>query len=251
MSYIPDGKIIGLSKIPRIVDLFARRLQVQERLTLEIAQTVDSILKPKGVAVVLEANHMCMQMRGVENKNSYATSSSMLGQFREDHKTRKEFLDLINMNKKVLMNYDIIVIGGGPGGYVSAIRAAKLGLKVAVVEKNDLGVYVVIGVVFQQNLFFNAYVLDLVKNSKKFGINIPSFSIDWKKVVKRSRDVAKRLNKGIEYLLNKNKIDYIPSFGKLIDRNTVLLDDLKKIKSNYIIIATGGRSKRNTRHTFR
>ena len=100
VSYIPDGKIIGLSKIPRIVDLFARRLQVQERLTLEVAQTVDSILKPKGVAVVLEANHMCMQMRGVENKNSYATSSSMLGQFRQDHKTRKEFLDLINMNKK-------------------------------------------------------------------------------------------------------------------------------------------------------
>ena len=73
-------------------------------------------------------------------------------------------------------------------------------------------------------------------------LNIPSYKLDWKKVVKRSRDIAKRLNKGIEYLLNKNKIDYIPSFGKLIDRNTVLLDDLKN-KSNYIIIATGGRSK--------
>ena len=142
------------------------------------------------------------------------------------------------------MYYDIIVIGGGPGGYVSAIRAAKLGLKVAVVEKNDLGgICCNWGCIPTKSLLHNAYVLDLVKNSKKFGINIPSYSIDWKKVVKRSRDVAKRLNKGIEYLLNKNKIDYIPSFGKLIDRNTVLLDDLKKIKSNYIIIATGGRSK--------
>ena len=142
------------------------------------------------------------------------------------------------------MNYDIIVIGGGPGGYVSAIRAAKLGLKVAVVEKNDLGgICCNWGCIPTKSLLHNAYVLDLVKNSKKFGINIPSYSIDWKKVVKRSRDVAKRLNKGIEYLLNKNNIDYIPSFGKLIDRNTVLLDDLKKIKSNYIIIATGGRSK--------
>tara|TARA_Y100000389_G_scaffold205139_1_gene263932 strand:- start:3714 stop:4286 length:573 start_codon:yes stop_codon:yes gene_type:complete len=100
VSYIPNGKIIGLSKIPRIVDLFSRRLQVQERLTVQIAQTIDSILSPKGVAVVLESNHMCMQMRGVQNKNSYASTSSMIGLFRKDHKTRKEFLDLINMNKK-------------------------------------------------------------------------------------------------------------------------------------------------------
>ena len=91
VSYIPDGKIIGLSKIPRIVDLFSRRLQVQERLTLEIAQTVDSILKPKGVAVVLEANHMCMQMRGVENKNSYATSSSMMVYLEKIIKQEKNF----------------------------------------------------------------------------------------------------------------------------------------------------------------
>ena len=107
------------------------------------------------------------------------------------------------------MNYDIIVIGGGPGGYVSAIRAAKLGLKVAVVEKNDLGgICCNWGCIPTKSLLHNAYVLDLVKNSKKFGINIPSYTLDWKKVVKRSRDVAKRLNKGIEYLLNKNKIDY-------------------------------------------
>tara|TARA_Y100000590_G_C15204111_1_gene819880 strand:+ start:90 stop:662 length:573 start_codon:yes stop_codon:yes gene_type:complete len=99
VAYIPDGRIIGLSKIPRIVDLFARRLQVQERLTSEIAKTLSDVLKPKGVAVVLEGQHMCMQMRGVENKNSYASSSSMLGIFREDSKTRKEFLNLISMDK--------------------------------------------------------------------------------------------------------------------------------------------------------
>ena len=99
VAYIPDGKIIGLSKIPRIVDLFARRLQVQERLTSQVAETLNSVLAPKGVAVVLEGQHMCMQMRGVENKNSYASTSSMLGIFREDSKTRKEFLNLITMNK--------------------------------------------------------------------------------------------------------------------------------------------------------
>jgi GTP cyclohydrolase I len=100
VAYIPNGKIIGLSKIPRIVDLFSRRLQVQERLTSQIAETLNKVLKPKGVAVVLEAQHMCMQMRGVENKNSYASSSSMLGTFRQDAKTRKEFLNLIAMEKR-------------------------------------------------------------------------------------------------------------------------------------------------------
>ena len=100
VAYIPDGKIIGLSKIPRIVDLFSRRLQVQERLTSQIAATLSEVLTPKGVAVVLEGRHMCMQMRGVENKKSYASSSSMLGIFREDSKTRKEFLNLVSMSKR-------------------------------------------------------------------------------------------------------------------------------------------------------
>ena len=100
VAYIPDGKIIGLSKIPRIVDLFSRRLQVQERLTSQIAETLNNVLKPHGVAVVLEGQHMCMQMRGVENKNSYASSSSMLGIFRKDSKTRKEFLNLISMQRR-------------------------------------------------------------------------------------------------------------------------------------------------------
>ena len=99
VAYIPNGKIIGLSKIPRIVDLFSRRLQVQERLTQEIADTLFDVLNPKGVAVVVEGQHMCMQMRGVQNKNSYATTSHMLGLFREDAKTRKEFLDLVDLRK--------------------------------------------------------------------------------------------------------------------------------------------------------
>ena len=100
VAYIPDGKIIGLSKIPRIVDLFARRLQVQERLTAQIAETLNSVLKPHGVAVVLEGQHMCMQMRGVQKTSAYMSTSHMLGIFRKDSKTRKEFLNLINLKKR-------------------------------------------------------------------------------------------------------------------------------------------------------
>ncbi len=95
VAYIPDGKIVGLSKIPRIVDVFARRLQVQERMTQEIADTLDKYLKPKGVAVVSEAYHMCMMMRGVEKQNSHATASAVHGIFKEDSKTRSEFFSLI------------------------------------------------------------------------------------------------------------------------------------------------------------
>lgn len=95
VAYIPDGKIVGLSKIPRIVDVFSRRLQVQERMTQEIADTLNSYLQPQGVAVVSEAFHMCMMMRGVEKQNSSATASAMVGVFREDARTRTEFLQLI------------------------------------------------------------------------------------------------------------------------------------------------------------
>jgi GTP cyclohydrolase I len=94
VAYVPDGRIIGLSKIPRLVDAFARRLQVQERLTEQIAAALDDALKPKGVGVIVEARHLCMMMRGVEKQNSSATTSSMLGIFRTDPKTRSEFLDL-------------------------------------------------------------------------------------------------------------------------------------------------------------
>ncbi len=95
VAYIPNGKIIGLSKIPRLVDMFARRLQVQERLTVEIANVIQENLKPRGVAVVIEAQHLCMLMRGVEKQNSVAVTSEMLGRFRSDSKTREEFMSLI------------------------------------------------------------------------------------------------------------------------------------------------------------
>ena len=96
VGYLPDGKIIGLSKIPRIVDMFSRRLQVQERLTDEIANTIQKTLNPIGVAVVMEGRHLCMQMRGVEKQNSLASTSAMLGQFRKSAETRAEFLSIIS-----------------------------------------------------------------------------------------------------------------------------------------------------------
>lgn len=96
IAYIPEGKILGLSKLPRIVEIFSRRLQVQERLTQQIAETLDQYLHPEGVGVVIEAQHLCMMMRGVEKINSTATTSAMLGSFRDDVKTRSEFLTLIN-----------------------------------------------------------------------------------------------------------------------------------------------------------
>jgi GTP cyclohydrolase I len=96
IAYIPTGKIVGLSKIPRLVEVFSRRLQVQERMTQQIADTLFQTLEPDGVAVVIEARHLCMMMRGVEKQNSVATTSAMLGSFRDDERTRNEFLKLIN-----------------------------------------------------------------------------------------------------------------------------------------------------------
>lgn len=95
IAYIPKGKIVGLSKLPRIVDIFSRRLQVQERMTQQIAETLYRALEPDGVAVVVEARHLCMMMRGVEKQNSLATTSAMLGSFRDDERTRAEFLNLV------------------------------------------------------------------------------------------------------------------------------------------------------------
>ena len=97
IGYIPNGKIIGLSKLARITDLFSQRLQVQERLTNQIAKCLQEVLNPRGVAVVLEGKHFCMLSRGVQKQNSIATSSSMLGIFREKESTRNEFLKLIEM----------------------------------------------------------------------------------------------------------------------------------------------------------
>ena len=96
VGYIPNGRVIGLSKIPRVIEMYSRRLQVQERLTREVANAIQEILEPIGVAVVLEGRHMCMQMRGVEKQNSLATTSTMLGKFRESDRTRSEFMALIN-----------------------------------------------------------------------------------------------------------------------------------------------------------
>jgi GTP cyclohydrolase I len=95
IAYIPDGKIVGLSKIPRVVDAYSRRLQVQERLTIEIRDCIQRTLTPKGVAVVIEASHMCMQMRGVQKQNSVTTSSAFTGLFLSNEATRKEFINLI------------------------------------------------------------------------------------------------------------------------------------------------------------
>jgi GTP cyclohydrolase I len=95
VGYLPKGKIIGLSKIPRLVDVFARRLQVQERLTNQIASALFDLLAPRGVGVVIEAQHLCMMMRGVEKQNSRAVTSCMLGTFRSDARTRAEFLDFV------------------------------------------------------------------------------------------------------------------------------------------------------------
>jgi GTP cyclohydrolase I len=95
VAYIPQGRVVGLSKIPRLVDMFARRLQVQERLTNQIAETLREKIRPLGVAVVMEASHLCMSMRGVEKQNSVAVTSAMLGVFQNDARTRMEFLDLI------------------------------------------------------------------------------------------------------------------------------------------------------------
>ncbi len=95
IAYLPSGKIIGLSKLPRILDIYARRLQVQERLTQQVAECIQEAIRPEGVGVVIEAMHLCMAMRGVERQNSFATTSAMLGVFRDDRATRSEFMNLI------------------------------------------------------------------------------------------------------------------------------------------------------------
>jgi GTP cyclohydrolase I len=96
VGYLPTGKVMGLSKVARIIDMYARRLQIQEKLTKEIAKAIQTAINPRGVAIVIEAQHLCMMMRGVEKQNSVMTTSSMLGVFRADYSTRNEFLKLIS-----------------------------------------------------------------------------------------------------------------------------------------------------------
>lgn len=100
IGYIPNGKIIGISKLARITDMYARRLQVQERMTVEIAEAIQQVLQPKGVAVVLEAQHLCMMARGVEKKSSDMVTSHVLGTFRSDRRTRSEFMDLLSKSRR-------------------------------------------------------------------------------------------------------------------------------------------------------
>ena len=99
VAYIPKGKVVGLSKVPRLVEMFARRLQVQERFTVNIAETLEKLLEPRGVAVVVEAAHLCMMMRGVQQQNSSAITSSLRGTFRSDPRTRAEFMDLLRHHR--------------------------------------------------------------------------------------------------------------------------------------------------------
>ncbi|MDO5045577.1 GTP cyclohydrolase I FolE [Campylobacter sp.] len=101
VAYIPNGKVVGLSKIPRMVNIFARRLQIQEQMTEQIASAIQEVIKPKGVGVVIEARHMCVEMRGVEKINSTTTTSALRGCFIKDTDTRKEFFSLINSPKEV------------------------------------------------------------------------------------------------------------------------------------------------------
>jgi GTP cyclohydrolase I len=100
VGYVPNGKVVGLSKIPRLVEMLSRRLQVQERLTTQVAETVEEVLEPKGVAVIAEAIHLCMMMRGVKQQNASAITSSMRGAFKSDSKTRSEFMDLIRHKRE-------------------------------------------------------------------------------------------------------------------------------------------------------
>ena len=147
-----------------------------------------------------------------------------------------------------MYNYDIAILGAGPGGYVAAIRASQLGKKVAVIESTHLGgICLNWGCIPTKALLKNAEVFELTKTAKKFGINIGEISVDWSKNIKRSRDVSKKLTRGIEFLFKKNNIDWIKSKGKLLNNHIIETKDkngeVKQISSENIVIATGARTK--------
>ena len=146
------------------------------------------------------------------------------------------------------MSYNLIVIGSGPGGYVAAIRASQLGMKVAVVEKESLGgICLNWGCIPTKALLKSAQVFDYVSHSSDYGINIKSSSVDFDSIINRSRGVADGMSKGVNFLMKKNKIDILTGFGKIISKNEVEVEDSKKNKvvhkADNIIIATGGRSR--------
>ncbi len=142
-----------------------------------------------------------------------------------------------------MKKYDIVVIGGGPGGYVAAIRAAQLNKKVALVESAHLGgVCLNWGCIPTKSLLKNAEIFDLIKNSSKYGIEIKDYKVNWTKVIKRSRDIANRMGKGIQFLMKKNKIDIMDGYGRIIDKNTIEVDNnslKEKLSAEFIIISTG------------
>lgn len=144
-----------------------------------------------------------------------------------------------------MKSFDLIVIGGGPGGYVAAIRAAQLGLKTALVEKDALGgICLNWGCIPTKALLKNADVLNTIKNSRRYGINVDGYNIDWPKTVKRSRQVSERLSKGVEYLMKKNKITHIKGNARLTSDNEVTVESGKKVErygAGKIILATGAR----------
>jgi len=147
-----------------------------------------------------------------------------------------------------MQEYDMLIIGGGPGGYVAAIRASQLGKKTAVVESNYLGgICLNWGCIPTKALLKNADVLNIINNANQFGIEVGEVTINWGKIIKRSRDVTKRISKGIEFLMKKNKIDYIPARGKLLGNGRVETTDSNGTKAQVfaknIIIATGARPK--------
>ena len=146
-----------------------------------------------------------------------------------------------------MTRYDLAVIGGGPGGYVGAIRAAQLGLKVCIIEREKLGgVCLNWGCIPTKALIKNAEVYSLIKQSEKYGINVQNITVDFKKNVKRSRDTSKRLSKGIEFLMKKNKIKHLNGFGRFTSENNIEINDNDKVstvEADKIIIATGAKPK--------
>ena len=146
-----------------------------------------------------------------------------------------------------MTRYDLAVIGGGPGGYVGAIRAAQLGLKVCIIEREKLGgVCLNWGCIPTKALIKNAEVYSLIKQSEKYGINVQNITVDFKKNVKRSRDTSKRLSKGIEFLMKKNKIKHLNGFGRFLSENNIEInnnDIVSTVEADKIIIATGAKPK--------
>ena len=143
-----------------------------------------------------------------------------------------------------MMNYDVVIVGGGPGGYVAAIRSAQLGHKTLIIEKEKLGgICLNWGCIPTKSLLKSATVYDTVLNSSKYGIEAKNVKFDWSKIIARSRNTAKRLSKGIEYLMKKNKIDIISGEAVIEGKNTIVVDGDKKVKCKNIVIATGCRPK--------